>query len=136
MCVYDDKYKEDNCVDDWEFTIEALEKNTNMSPLIIDEIWFVFIRKEIQKMITMKRFMVIMMFTKLITKMIIELPTFLKEGNYYSCVRFYFLILLMTNSDVVAFDPCCYYPEWIPNIDRLMILSRGYDTVSTELLIF
>ena len=40
-------------------------------------------RKEIQKMITMKQFMVIMRFTKLITKMIIELPTFLKDGNYY-----------------------------------------------------
>jgi len=46
LCACDDKYKKDNCVDDWEFTIEALEKNTNMSPLKFDEIWFVSIRKE------------------------------------------------------------------------------------------
>ena len=45
----DDKYKKDNCFDDWEFTIEALEKNTDMSPLIFDEIWFVSSRKEMKK---------------------------------------------------------------------------------------
>ena len=85
-------------------------------------------------MVTMKRFMMMMMFTKLITKMIIGLPTFIKDGNYYRCVSFCFLKLLMTSSDVVAFDPCCYCPEWIPNTDCLLIPPRGYDNVSTELL--
>ena len=46
--MYGDKCKKGNCVDDWEFTIEALEKNTDMSPLKFDEIWFVSSRKEVK----------------------------------------------------------------------------------------
>jgi len=48
LCACDDKYKKGNCVDDWEFTIEALKKNTDMSPLKFDEIWFVSSRKEVK----------------------------------------------------------------------------------------
>ena len=98
LCVYNDDCKESICVDDWEFTIEALEKNTNMSPLKFDEIWFVSSRKEIQKMITMKWFTMTMKLVKLIIKMTIDYQLLYKMVTSKRSRAFGFLILLMTDS--------------------------------------